>query len=96
MSQLEFFTQVIKSIWDGMESITVPFLDIPVTSLFLGVFVTSFAVMILRPILGLGGSAFGAIGSSIHGSISRSRSRAYADRHPRQVEHVHYFGGKKQ
>lgn len=96
MSQLEFFTEVVKKIWDGMSTIIVPFLNIPVTSLFLGLFVASFAVMILRPLLGLGGQAFGAVGSSIRGAVSRGRNHRYSDTHPRRVEHVHYFGGKKQ
>lgn len=98
MTQLEFFTSVVKLVWDGMGSINVPFLNIPVTSLFLGVFVASFSIMILRPILGLGGQAFGSVTSSIHSSVSRSRNQHYADKHPKRVEHVHthYLGGKKQ
>lgn len=74
MTQLEFFTSVIGSIWEGMSTITVPFLNIPVTSLLIGVFVASFGIMILRPILGLGSAALSGISSTVRTAKSSARS----------------------
>lgn len=74
MSEVQFFGELVASIWEGMSRIEVPVLHIPVTSLLLGAFVASFSIMILRPILGLGQSAL----SSISLGVRRGRSRARA------------------
>lgn len=66
MSEVQFFGELVASIWEGMSRIEVPVLHIPVTSLLIGAFVASFSIMILRPILGLGDAALGSLSLGVH------------------------------
>lgn len=62
MTTLEFFKEIFGSIWDGMSTITVPLLNIPVTDFLLGMFVVGVSIGILFPLLGIGGGISNAIG----------------------------------
>ena len=76
MSILTFFKTVFGDIWAQMGQIYVPFLDIPVTSLLLGLFVCNLSIGILNPLLGIGGGIADAFVDGAHRSASRADARA--------------------
>lgn len=76
MSTLTFFKNVVMSIWSGMETIIVPLINIPVTSLLVGLFVVGIAIGILNPLLGIGGGIVDSFVSGAHRSASRANARA--------------------
>lgn len=81
MTLLLFFKSCIGAIWSGMSRITVPLLDIPVTSMLLGVFIVGVAIGILQPLLGIGGGIIDAFASGARASRSRATARSSAREH---------------
>lgn len=80
MTILQLFTTVIRQIWDGMSNITVPLLNIPVTSLLLGLFISCVSIQILNPLLGIGASLFNGASESFratyHSAVRNHRVRS--------------------
>ena len=78
MTALQLFTSVIRQIWDGMSSITVPVLNISITSMLLGIFIVCVAIQILNPLLGIGASIVDSFVVGAHRSNARASARASA------------------
>lgn len=78
MTALQLFTSVIRQIWDGMAAITVPVLNISITSMLLGIFIVCVAIQILNPLLGIGASIVDSFVVGAHRSNSRASARASA------------------
>lgn len=78
MTFLQFFTSIIGRIWSGMSSITVPLLNISVTSFLLGIFIVCVAIQILNPLLGIGASVVDSFVVGAHRSNSRASARSSA------------------
>ena len=65
--------------WHIFEEIDVPILNIKFSTMYLGIFAVSFSLLILRPILGIGGSVARGVtglGKSARSSIRKSSSRS--------------------
>lgn len=84
MGILDLFTRVISMIWDGMNSIIVPVLNISVTNMLLGLFIACVAIQILNPLLGVGASLVDSFVSGAHRSNARASARASASASSRQ------------
>lgn len=65
---LPLITQFFSGIWDLFTSVQVPLLNIPFSSLWIGVFVAAFAVTLLRPLLGIGAGTVSTLSRGLHGS----------------------------
>lgn len=81
------FTTFLADCWRLFEEVNVPILNISFAKLYLGVFVVGVSIMILRPLLGIGGVGFG---NNIMSGIKRGYDRAYkrseASRRSREAE----------
>lgn len=75
MTILDMFTQIVRAIWNGMASITVPVLNISATSLLLGVFIVCVAIQILNPLLGIGASIVDSFVVGAHNDRARTTAR---------------------
>lgn len=53
---IQLVTTFLAGIWDLFEQTSVPGLNLSFAQLYLGVFVVSVSIMILRPLLGIGAS----------------------------------------
>ena len=61
--------QIFAEFWNIFTELDVPVLNIKFSTLYLGIFAVSFSLLVLRPILGLGGSVsrgVAGIGKSAH------------------------------
>lgn len=65
------FTTFLADCWRMFEEITVPVLNISFAKLYIGVFVVCISIMILRPLLGIGGTGFAH--NLFHGLTSGKR-----------------------
>lgn len=73
------FTSFFADIWRLFQEVNVPVLNISFADLWIGVFVVSISIVILRPLLGIGGSGFaGSIFRGIRGSVKRSGDSGYS------------------
>lgn len=82
--------------WHIFEELDVPVLNIKFSVLYLGIFAVSFSLLILRPILGVGGTfanGVAGIGKSARSSIRRSIDKT-SPRKPVEVHHYHHKGSK--
>ena len=64
--------------WHIFEELDVPVLNIKFSTMYLGIFAVSFSLLILRPILGLGGGiarGVSGLGKSARSGIRRSSYR---------------------
>lgn len=68
------FTTFLADCWRMFEEVNVPVLNISFAKLYLGVFVVGISIIILRPLLGIGGSGFA---SNIFHGISGAAKRGY-------------------
>lgn len=68
------FTQFLADCWRMFQEVQVPVLNISFADLYLGVFVVSISIIILRPLLGIGGSGFA---SNIFHTVSGATKRGY-------------------
>lgn len=68
--------QFFRSLWDIFEEVQVPLLNISFSQLYLGAFVVSVSIAILRPLLGIGAGAV----NNISRGLSSARRRASARR----------------
>ena len=68
------FTQFLADCWRMFEDVNVPVLNISFAKLYLGVFVVGISIIILRPLLGIGGSGFA---SNIFHGVSGAAKRGY-------------------
>lgn len=75
------FTAFLADCWRMFEQVQVPVLNISFAKLYLGVFVVSISIIILRPLLGIGGTGFAH--NLFHGLTSGKRGydRAYSRTH---------------
>ena len=72
------FTQFLADCWRMFEEVNVPILNISFAKFYLGIFVVGVSIMILRPLLGIGGTGFGNnIMRGIKGATKRGYDRAY-------------------
>lgn len=76
MGIVDLFSRVIAMIWEGMNSIIVPVLNISVTKMLLGLFIACVAIQILNPLLGIGASLVDSFSSGVRRSSSRARARS--------------------
>lgn len=73
------FTTFLADCWRMFEEVQVPVLNISFAKLYLGVFVVGISIIILRPLLGIGGSGFASnIFHSVSGATKRGYDRSYA------------------
>ena len=73
------FTAFLADCWRMFEEVNVPVLDISFAKLYLGVFVVGISIIILRPLLGIGGSGFASnIFHNVSGSLKRGYDRSYS------------------
>lgn len=73
------FTQFLADCWQMFEEVDVPVLNISFAKLYLGVFVVGISIVILRPLLGIGGSGFASnIFHGISGASKRGYDRSYS------------------
>lgn len=63
--------QLFRSLWDIFEEVQVPLLNISFAQLYLGAFVASISIVILRPLLGIGAIA----ANNLAKGVSSSRRR---------------------
>ena len=66
---LEFFS----SIWQLFEEVTVPLINITFAQLWIGVFVVSISISILRPLLGIGAGAVNNISKGLNNRYNRNK-----------------------
>lgn len=78
MGIVDLFSRVIAMIWEGMNTIIVPVLNISVTKMLLGLFIACVAIQILNPLLGIGASLVDSFSSGVRRSSSRAHARARA------------------
>ena len=72
------FTTFLADCWRMFEDVNVPVLNISFAKLYLGVFVVGISIIILRPLLGIGGSgAAGSIFRGLSGATKRGYDRSY-------------------
>ena len=73
------FTQFLSDCWRMFEEVQVPVLNISFAKLYLGVFVVGISIIILRPLLGIGGSGFASnIFHGVSGAAKRGYDRSYS------------------
>ena len=73
------FTEFLADCWSMFENVNVPVLNISFAKLYLGVFVVGISIIILRPLLGIGGSGFASnIFRGVSGSVKRGYDRSYS------------------
>lgn len=76
---MEEFTTFLADCWNMFEQVQVPVLNISFAKLYLGVFVVGISIIILRPLLGIGGSGFASnIFHGIKGSAKRGYDNSYS------------------
>ena len=73
------FTTFLSDCWRMFEEVNVPVLNIPFSKFYLGIFVVGISIVILRPLLGIGGSGFASnIFHGISGATKRGYDRSYS------------------
>lgn len=73
------FTTFLADCWRMFEEVQVPVLNISFAKLYLGVFVVGISIIILRPLLGIGGSGFASnIFHGIRGAGKRGYDNSYS------------------
>lgn len=73
------FTTFLADCWRMFEDVQVPVLNISFAKLYLGVFVVGISIIILRPLLGIGGSGFASnIFHGVSGAAKRGYDRSYS------------------
>ena len=76
---MEEFTTFLADCWNMFEEVNVPVLNISFAKLYLGVFVVGISIIILRPLLGIGGSGFASnLFHGIKGSAKRGYDNSYS------------------
>lgn len=76
---MEDFTTFLADCWHLFEEVQVPVLNISFAKLYLGVFVVCISIIILRPLLGIGGSGFASnIFHGVSGVAKRGYDRSYS------------------
>jgi len=76
---MQEFTTFLADCWRMFEEVTVPVLNISFAQLYLGVFVVCISIIILRPLLGIGGSGTASnIFHSVSGAAKRGYDRSYS------------------
>lgn len=71
---MQEFTTFLSDCWNMFEQVQVPVLNISFAKLYIGVFVVGISIIILRPLLGIGGSGFA---SNIFHGITGAGKRGY-------------------
>lgn len=66
---------VLQMVWRFFTEVECPFLGISFASLFIGVLLVNFSITLLRPLLGIGGSAVKGTDRMISHRLSSARSK---------------------
>ena len=74
---MEAFTTFLANVWELFTSVTVPGLNITFGEMWLGIFVVGVSIMILRPLLGIGGSLGHDAANIFRGAAKRGYDRSY-------------------
>lgn len=69
------FTEFFAQLWRIFDEVQVPALNISFAQLWIGCFVVCVSITILRPLLGIGGSAFRSLTGVGKRAVSNSRRR---------------------
>lgn len=104
MENLQAITSFFRQVWNVF-TIDHPLIGIPFSVIYLGVFAIAFSIVILRPLLGIGGGVIDNISSSARNArrsaISRSKARkessykTYAKKRARQEAYAARYEGRK-
>lgn len=86
------FTTFLADCWRMFEEVQVPVLNISFAKLYLGVFVVGISIIILRPLLGIGGRGFA---SNIFHGLTGSGKRGYDNAYSRNHKSSNEWSGTK-
>lgn len=72
------FTKFLADCWRMFTDVTVPGINITFAQLYLGIFVVGISIMILRPLLGIGGGFVNLLTGKAAVAAKRGYDKSYA------------------